>query len=151
MPSLSLTRRATIIAAASLFVATVAHAAPQVYQTGEGVAVNGYDVVAYFTEGRPVEGSADFTAEHDGATWRFASAGHRDAFTANPARYAPQYGGYCAYAVSYGSTATTVPEAWKIVDDKLYLNYSPGVKNKWEQDIPGYVAKANANWPSALN
>lgn len=150
MPT-SLTRRAALIGAAAVFMASAAHAAPQVYQTSDGVAVNGYDVVGYFTEGRPVEGSDAYTAQHDGAIWRFASAQHRDLFVADPGKYTPQYGGYCAYAVSYGSTATTVPEAWKIVDDKLYLNYSRGVQSKWEKDIPGYISKANANWPGVLN
>jgi len=116
-----------------------------------GVAASGYDVVAYFTESRPVEGSGDFTAEYDGATWRFASAANRDAFRADPARYAPQYGGYCAWAVAQGATASTTPEAWSIVDGKLYLNYSAGVQAKWEKDIPGHITQADANWPSVLN
>jgi len=114
------------------------------------VAASGYDVVAYFTDRRPVEGSREFTAGHDGATWRFASAANRDAFEADPSRYAPQYGGYCAWAVSQGYTASTVPEAWKIVDDKLYLNYSKGVQARWETDIPGHIAKADTNWPEVL-
>lgn len=151
MSRFNLTRRAVLAGAAALLLSSPALAAPNVYQTGEGVAVNGADVVAYFTEGRPVDGNPAFSVQHDGATWQFASAANRDLFAADPARYAPQYGGYCAYAVSYGSTATTVPEAWKIVDDKLYLNYSTGVRTKWEKDIPDYIAKADANWPGVLN
>jgi hypothetical protein len=82
-----------------------------------------------------------------GANWRFASAENRDRFAADPERYAPQYGGYCAYAVSEGTTADIDPEAWKVVDGKLYLNLSKDVQKLWEQDIPGYIEKADANWP----
>ena len=112
-----------------------------------GTAVEGYDVVAYFEEGRPVEGSREHAHEWMGATWRFASAEHRDRFVASPERYAPQYGGFCAYAVSQGTTAGIDPEAWKIVDDKLYLNLSPSIQEIWSQDIPGYVRLADRNWP----
>ncbi len=112
-----------------------------------GKAIRGYDPVAYFTEGRPVEGSAKFTAEWMGATWRFASAANRDSFVAAPERYAPQYGGYCAWAVSQGDTASIDPEAWRIVDGRLYLNYSKSVQGRWEKDIPGNIAKADGNWP----
>jgi len=114
------------------------------------LAVGGYDPVAYFTEGRPVEGSGDHELEWNGATWRFSSAENLNRFKADPEAYAPQYGGYCAWAVSQGYTASTVPEAWRIVDGKLYLNYSKGVQGTWEQDIPGNIAKANANWPKVL-
>ena len=113
-------------------------------------AVSGYDTVAYFTEGKPVEGSDAHTYEWMGATWLFSSAENLERFMAEPERYAPQYGGYCAYAVSRGSTASTDPTAWKIVDDKLYLNYSHSVKAQWEEDIPGNIAKADANWPTLL-
>src|SRR5512135_2769630 len=89
-----------------------------------GVAIRGYDPVAYFTESKPVEGSKQFTFEWQGATWRFASAANRDLFAKTPEKYAPQYGGYCAYAVSQGHTATIDPQRWRIVDGKLYLNYS---------------------------
>ena len=146
-----LTRRALL--AVALLAATAAPALagkPGVYTDG-GAAASGYDVVAYFTESRPVPGSAEFTAEHDGATWRFATAANRDAFLSDPGRYAPQYGGYCAWAVAQGYTASTTPEAWKIVDDKLYLNYSRGVQRKWEKDIPGFIESADGNWPKVLN
>ena len=85
------------------------------------------------------------------ATWRFSSEENRAAFAANPEAYAPQYGGYCAYAVSQGYTASTTPEAWTIVEDKLYLNFSTSVRRRWERDIPGHIAAANANWPDVLS
>ena len=109
-------------------IAAPAWAADPVYSDWLGKAIKGYDPVAYFTEGKPVEGSSDFTAEFDGATWYFASAQNRDAFVADPDKYAPQYGGYCAYAVANGSTAKIDPEAWSVVDGKLYLNYSNPVQ-----------------------
>ncbi|MEM7544501.1 MAG: YHS domain-containing (seleno)protein [Pseudomonadota bacterium] len=123
---------------------------PQIY-ANDGIAIDGTDPVSYFTKGKPVEGSADYTYEWRGATWQFSSAENRDLFAADPVAYAPQYGGYCAYAVSYGSTASTVPEAWKIVDGKLYLNYSSRIQRRWESDIPGYIASADENWPTVLD
>lgn len=115
-----------------------------------GVAINGYDAVAYFAEETPVRGSEAFTYAWNGATWRFASAENRDAFAEDPEKYAPQYGGYCAYAVARGYTAKTEPEAFSIVDGKLYLNYSLQVRAVWSKDITGYVAKGDANWPAVL-
>jgi YHS domain-containing protein len=112
-----------------------------------GVAIDGYDPVAYFTQGKPVEGTSDFEYDWMGATWRFASAANRDQFAADPQKYAPQYGGYCAYAVSQGTTADIDPEAWHIEDGRLYLNLNKKVQSIWLKDIPGYIAKANANWP----
>jgi len=123
---------------------------PRVY-ANDGIAIDGTDVVAYFTDGTPVAGASDITHDWNGATWRFATAANRDAFVANPAAYAPQYGGYCAYAVSEGYTASTVPEAWKIVDGKLYLNFSRRIQRRWERDIPGRIASGDANWPRVLN
>ena len=146
------TTRRVVLACALALAATPALAEDAVYtSTFSNVAVSGYDAVAYFTEGKPVEGSDGFTADHDGATWRFASAANRDAFLEDPVRFAPQYGGYCAWAVSQGYTASTDPEAWKIVDDKLYLNYSKSVQSRWEQDIPGNIEKGDVNWPSVLD
>ncbi|MCF6321774.1 MAG: YHS domain-containing protein [Rhizobiaceae bacterium] len=115
-----------------------------------GVAINGYDPVAYFTMSKPVEGSSDFSSQWNDAIWYFSSAQNKTMFDASPEKYAPQYGGYCAFAVSYGSTASTVPEAWTIVDGKLYLNYSLSVRTQWQSDIPGNIKKANENWPGVL-
>ncbi|SDG09061.1 YHS domain-containing (seleno)protein [Thalassobaculum litoreum] len=113
-------------------------------------AVDGYDPVAYFTDGKPVEGSDKYETEYNGATWRFTSAEHRDAFIAEPAKYAPQYGGYCAWAVSQGYTAKGDPQHWRIVDGKLYLNYNADVQKKWTADIPGHITAADGNWPKVL-
>jgi YHS domain-containing protein len=138
-------------AAASFGLPTAALArTPEIYTEG-GIAVDGSDVVAYFTEGKPVTGKPSITHDWKGATWQFASVENRDAFAANPEAYAPQFGGYCAYAVSKGATAPTVPEAWRIVDGKLYLNFSTSVQKVWLQDVPGNIAKAEANWPSVLD
>ncbi len=122
---------------------------PPIYAEG-GVAIDGTDPVAYFRDARPVAGDAAITHDWQGATWRFASAANRDAFAADPAAYAPQYGGYCAWAVAEGYTASTVPEAWRIVDGRLYLNYSRRIQRRWERDIPGHIAAADANWPGVL-
>ncbi len=113
----------------------------------DGAAIKGYDPVAYFTDGKPVKGKAEFSHEWMGVSWRFASAEHRDAFAADPARYAPQYGGFCAWAVSQGYTAEIDPAAWRIEGGKLYLNYSQSVQSRWAQDIPGNIGKADKNWP----
>ena len=116
-----------------------------------GVALQGYDPVAYFTDGRPVRGTTEFRTTHQGYEYRFANAEHLAAFRANPSRYLPQYGGYCAWAVSQGYTASADPTNWRIVDGKLYLNYNDEVQRRWEQDIPGHIRSANANWPGVLS
>lgn len=116
----------------------------------DGIAIRGADPVAYFTQGEAVIGSSEFEYEWNGATWRFASAEHRDLFAANPEQYAPEYGGYCAWAVSQGYTAPVDPEAWRIVDGKLYLNYDQRIQQRWSQDVEGNIAQADANWPGVL-
>ncbi len=120
-----------------------------------GVAIMGYDPVAYFTEARAVKGSPEFKHEFLGETWHFASAAHRDAFAANPVAYAPQYGGYCAgeilYAdVSSGVTTNVEPRAWRIIDGKLYLFYDRGYAEAFEKNAKEWVAKADGNWPTVL-
>ena len=118
--------------------------------TFTGVAIKGYDPVAYFTVGKPTKGDSDFSFDWNGAEWRFATAANRDLFKADPVKYAPQYGGYCAWAVSRGYTAGIDPDAWKIVNQRLYLNYSLKVQAQWSEDIPGNIAKAEENWPKLL-
>jgi YHS domain-containing protein len=139
-----------VLIVAALLSAPVLAVAP-VNHDRSGLALQGYDAVAYFTDGRPVPGKAEFTHSWNGATWRFASREHRDLFAAAPEKYAPQYGGYCAKAVSENDTAAIDPQAWKIVDGKLYLNYSPKVQKLWEQDIPGRIASADKNWPGLVD
>ncbi|MGE5801103.1 MAG: YHS domain-containing (seleno)protein [Gemmatimonadota bacterium] len=140
----------TTFAALALTATAYAGKQPQVNVDRGGSAVKGYDVVAYVTDGKPVEGNATFETTWNGATWRFASAAHRDLFRKDPEKFAPQFGGYCSWAVSRGYTADVDPQAWKIVDGRLYLNYSKSVQEKWSQDIPGNIAKARANWPKVL-
>ena len=94
-----------------------------------------------------MKGSADHSHDWNGVKWLFAAAANRDAFAAEPDKFAPQYGGYCAWAVSQGYTASVDPEAWSIVDGKLYLNYSKSVMKTWLKDRPGYIIKADKNWP----
>jgi YHS domain-containing protein len=114
------------------------------------LAIGGHDAVAYFTQAKPVEGSEQFETEWKGATWRFSSAENRTLFQATPERYAPQYGGYCAWAMAQGYDASGDPRYWKIVDGRLYLNYDASVQKKWEVDIPGFIQKADLNWPKLL-
>ena len=115
------------------------------------VAVGGYDTVAYFTDQHAVRGAAAFKTSYQGYEYRFASQAHLDAFRANPARYIPQYGGYCAWAVAQGYTAPGNPNNWRVVDGKLYLNYDANVQRRWEANIAGFIQSANHNWPSVLS
>ncbi len=110
-------------------------------------AIGGYDPVAYFTDSKPVKGTAALKYSWQGADWHFASQQHLDAFKANPQQYAPQYGGYCAYGTSQGYKAPTEPDAWTVANNKLYLNYNRKVKETWSKDQAGYIKKADANWP----
>jgi YHS domain-containing protein len=139
--------------AATMAVPTAAFAAEAPIYTGliSNTAVSGYDTVSYFTDGRPVKGNPKFATTYKGAEFRFASANHLAAFKANPAKYAPQYGGYCAWAVSQGYTASADPSVWKIVGGKLYLNYNQEIGQKWSKNIPGFIASANKNWPTVLS
>lgn len=113
------------------------------------VAIGGYDAVSYFA-GAPIKGDAKFVTNWKGAEFRFASAANLSKFKANPAAYAPQYGGYCAWAVAGGYTAKGDPLAWKVVNGKLYLNYDQTVQKRWAKDIPGNIAKGDRNWPQVL-
>ncbi len=124
--------------------------APSVSATQDGVAIGGYDPVGYFTEGRPVAGSANFTLFWNGATWRFASTGSRARFEANPEAYAPAFGGYCAWAISQNYIAPGDPLVWRIVDGRLYLNFNQRAKMLWEVDLAGAIARGHMNWPDVL-
>lgn len=115
-----------------------------------GLAAEGYDVVAYFTDGKPVKGEKQFKVVQDGATYLFASEDHRVLFEENPEKYLPAYGGYCAWAVAQGDTAGIDPEAWTIYQGRLYLNYSKKIRAKWEKDKDDNISKADANWPEIV-
>ncbi len=114
-------------------------------------AVGGYDAVSYFQEGGPKEGSKDFSIKHKGATWLFSNQENLDLFTANPEKYSPQYGGYCAYAVALDQTAKGDPLQWHIENDKLYLNINKSIRSKWLGNIDGYIKDADGHWPTLLN
>lgn len=112
-----------------------------------GVAIHGYDPVAYFTVGKPVKGSAAIAAKHDGATYHFSSAANKQAFLKAPAKYKPAYGGYCAIGASFGKKFDGRPDLWKIVDGRLYLNVAPGPHKRWLSETKERISIANANWP----
>lgn len=113
----------------------------------EGLMLRGYDPVAYFTLGAPTPGSAAITAEHAGATYRFASEEHRELFLANPEAYVPAYGGFCAFGTAMGYKVDADPEAWSIVDDRLFVNLDRGVQRRWQGNPSGFIASADHNWP----
>jgi YHS domain-containing protein len=115
--------------------------------TAEGVAIKGYDPVAYFIDKKPIKGVPEFEYIWHGAKWRFSSAAHLEMFRQSPDRYAPRYGGYCAYAVSQGKVADIDPDSWTVFDDRLYLNLNPDVKKLWEKDMRKYIRQADENWP----
>lgn len=136
-------------AGASGFAGTAA-AKPPVYMVpGSNMAVSGYDVVTVY-EGNPQRGSQDYTTIYKDAVWQFVSAENRDRFQADPQAYAPQYGGYCAWAVAEGYLAKGDPRFAKVVDGKLYLNFNRNIQSKWQEDRAGNIAKAEANWPDIL-
>ena len=113
-------------------------------------AIRGYDTVAYFTENKAVKGIKEHVYEYKGVKWLVASAENKELFIANPEKYEPQYGGYCAYAVSKGGTASVEPDQFTVHNGKLYLNYNASINEKWLQDKDGFIAKADQNWPDIL-
>lgn len=118
----------------------------EVNASSNDIAISGYDTVSYFTKGMPTKGSNDYTAAYNGAIYQFSSADNRDLFKADPHKYAPQYGGFCAMGVALNKKLDTDPTAWHIRGDKLYLNYNKAVQKKWNTDIPGYIETAQVNW-----
>ncbi|MGB7247841.1 MAG: YHS domain-containing (seleno)protein [Phormidesmis sp.] len=114
----------------------------------DGVAIGGADPVAYFTQAAFVPGSADYIYEWQGVSWQFATAENRDLFANDPKQYAPQYGGYCAWAAAQNALAAIDPNAWSVIDGKLYLNANKRIQVRWLEDVPGNIDKANSNWPS---
>ncbi len=116
-----------------------------------GVAIQGYDPVAFFTDSRPVKGDSQFQSDYNGAKYYFASADHKAAFDKEPAKYEPQFGGYCAYGVSHGSRAPIKIEAWQIVNGRLLMQYDLGVKDDFNKDQQGTLKKADQNWPGLVD
>ena len=147
----TLARRATFAVALILGLAITAPAfatpADRTNADDTGLMLRGYDPVAYFTLGKPTEGSPEITAEHDGGTYRFVSTEHRDLFVANPSAYAPAYGGFCAFGTAMGRKFDGDPEAWSIVDDRLYVNLNQGVRERWLGNPEGFIRTAEHNWP----
>jgi YHS domain-containing protein len=123
-------------------------AAAGAFNETNGVAIDGYDPVAYLEEKQATKGNAEFTNRFKGSVFHFKSAANRDAFAAKPERFAPQYDGYCAFGVSRGYKAATSPDAFTVVDGKLYLNFNAVVKAMWTKDMPGFIGKADTNWPT---
>lgn len=116
-----------------------------------GIAIRGFDTVAYFTKGEPVMGSSEFTVQWNDATWQFSSQKHADLFQADPVAYAPQYGGYCAYGVAQDYLVKIEGDQWKIENNKLYLNYDRKVQKTWIKDIPGYIKTADGKFDTLLS
>ncbi len=144
-------RQLTFITLVFFLTASAWASEPAVYtgllsNTGAG----GYDTVSYFETGKPAKGSREYTTKHLGVTWRFASAENLTRFEANPERYLPAYGGYCAWAVAQGYLAKGDPQHWAIRDGRLYLNYNESVQDRWLKDTEGFIRQADANWPKVL-
>jgi len=118
----------------------------EVNANSNDLAIKGYDTVSYFTKGAPTKGSDKFTAAYNGAIYQFSTADNRDLFQSEPSKYAPQYGGFCAFGVTMNKKFDTDPTAWHIRGDKLYLNLNKDVQKKWVTDIPGYIETAQTNW-----
>jgi len=148
--SLARGRRATLVGALVIFAWSASAGAGSSVNTGYfgGVAIEGYDTVAYFTDAKATKGSEEFSYDWLDATWLFSSAEHRDLFAKQPVKYAPQYGGHCALGTAFGeSTANIDPEAWSIVEGKLYLQYSKDGREEWERDRANRIAAADQEWP----
>lgn len=150
------TKLALVLLTVRLVSAVPAHAQESAGPAGpfyasDGIAIEGYDPVAYFTQGKPVRGTAEHSLEWSGVTWHFSNRSNRETFRENPDAYAPEYGGYCAYAVSQGSLASIDPQQWTIRDDRLYLNYSFWIKTQFTRSIESHIRSADQNWPELRN
>lgn len=154
-------KRAGIGALLSLLLAGTAQAAEPINTFGAGggffsdpprtgIAIRGYDTVAYFTDGKPVPGRDEFTTEWMGAKWKFASQDHLDKFKSEPAKYAPQYGGYCAYGVAKDHVVKIEPDQFTVIGGKLYLNYDADVSKKWHADPAGFIKEADSKFATLI-
>ena len=144
--TMKLDRRTLLLTLAATLLPFAAFAGDATNIDGRGIAIHGHDPVAYFVEGRPVVGKPEYRATVGAATYWFASEGNLQTFKADPSKYEPQYGGYCAYGVAQGHKPDIDPTAFRIVDGKLYLNLSPAVQKRWQEDIPVFIKRANQNW-----
>jgi hypothetical protein len=150
--SLARFRQIFVICLFSLFASGAAFAEPPIaaMNTEHGLAIKGYDPVSYFTTGKPMPGLARFSTTYKGAIYRFVWAENRDRFVAAPENFVPQYGGYCAYAISLNKIADIDPDQWAIVNDKLYLNNGFLAQTLWSFDKPGNIVKGDRNWSLVL-
>jgi YHS domain-containing protein len=141
--------RVAVLFITSLFLLS-AWAIQPIYTSFGNKAIRGYDPVAYFTQSQAVKGNKDIQYTWNGARWYFSSFEHKTLFIKDPSKYIPQYGGYCAWAVSQGYTAKVDPRAWYIHQGKLYLNYSKSIQKAWQKDVEGHILQGNQNWPMLL-
>jgi YHS domain-containing protein len=139
-----------IVAALAMPVGQARSEQASVFNQTLGIAIGGYDVMTYYSGEAPRRGSAEHAVQWKGVIWQFTSARNRETFEANPRAFAPQYGGYCAYAVSHGYLASGDPGAWEIRDGRLYLMHSPSIREMWQRDRAGHIKRAEANWPAVL-
>ena len=137
-----------VLLAAIIAFAALARANEVVNIDKNGLALQGYDPVGYFTDSKPVKGSPAFTATYKGATYQFASAEHRDMFNQSPAKYEPQFGGFCGYAASINKLAVIMPEYFQVLHDRLILQHNEKAWKLWHEDVEGNLKKADTNWPS---
>ena len=137
----------SLLATLFILASSLVQAGPELSTNAEGQALQGYDVVAYFNEGKPTQGNAQFSTTHGDATYQFVSAENLEAFISDPERYLPQYGGYCAFGTSLGKKFDGDPMSWKIVDGKLYINSGEKAHSLWLKDVPGKIQQADTNWP----
>lgn len=129
---------------------TAAAATDPVYTSWrDNVAAGGYDVVSFFS-GKPQEGKVEFSTLYEGADWYFSNQSNKDLFLTNPEQFAPQYGGYCAWAIASGKFAKGNPKYWHVEDGRLYFNYNKRIQSRWEKDIPGFIKSADEKWPALL-
>jgi YHS domain-containing protein len=140
-------KRVLVLAIALFSVCSVVSAQKSPVYAPKGIALDGYDAVAFFKQGKPVKGSSAYAVQWNGAQWLFADKADLESFKNTPEKYAPQYGGYCAYGAAKGHKASTEVDTWSIVNGKLYLNYDQDVKSTWNKDQAAYIESANKNWP----
>lgn len=140
-------KKLSVFVAGMLFSLLTVNAQKSAWFEESGKAIRGYDPVAYFTEGKPVPGKDELVYKWNNSNWYFSSGQNLDSFKTNPGKYAPQYGGYCAYGLSEGHKAPTSPDAWTILNGKLYLNYNIKVKEYWSKNRDERIEKADKNWP----